>query len=170
MTSACDDPTWLKSVRIDPMTPASLDEVMVIERVSFPSAWSRGSYERELRNASSHYFVAMHEGKVVGYMGIWAIADDAHITTLAVHPGRRRMGLGSHLLEYLIGFARDCGAARITLEVREGNRAAQMLYRKFGFEDKGRLRRYYGDTNEDGLVMWKWLPPQHSTLAGVTSR
>ena len=157
MTLACDDPDWLDRVNLAPMTPADLDEVMVIERNSFPSAWSRGSYERELRNSNSYYFTAKHEGAVVGYFGMWVVSDDAHITTLAVHPRRRRCGLATRLLEHLIDFARSRGAARISLEVREGNRAAQSLYRKFGFEQKGRLRRYYGDTGEDGLVMWKQL-------------
>jgi ribosomal-protein-alanine N-acetyltransferase len=139
------------------MAPADLDEVMVIERDSFPSAWSRASYERELRNSNSYYFTAKHQGAVVGYIGMWIIADDAHITTLAVHPRRRRTGLASRLLQHLIDFARSRGVGRLTLEVREGNSPAQALYHKFGFEDRGRLRRYYGDTGEDGLIMWKWL-------------
>jgi ribosomal-protein-alanine N-acetyltransferase len=159
---ACDDPDWLERVKLAPMAPADLDEVMVIERNSFPSAWSRGSYERELRNSNSYYFAAKHEGAVVGYFGMWVIADDAHITTLAVHPRRRRSGLATRLLEHLIDVARSRGASRISLEVREKNQPAQSLYRKFGFEQKGRLRRYYGDTGEDGLVMWKHLPPEGS--------
>jgi ribosomal-protein-alanine N-acetyltransferase len=139
------------------MTPADLDEVMAIEHASFPSAWSRASYERELRNPSSCYFTAKRGGEVVGYAGMWVIADDAHITTLAVHPQKRRAGLGSRLLDHLIVSAGGRGVARVTLEVRESNRAAQLLYHKFRFEGRGRLPRYYGDTGEDGLVMWKWL-------------
>jgi ribosomal-protein-alanine N-acetyltransferase len=162
LTWACDDRDWVKEVELVRMTPADLDEVMVIERHSFPSAWSRGSYERELRNANSCYFTAKHDGAVVGYIGMWIIADDAHITTLAVHPRRRRAGLATRLIQHLMDFARNLGAVRITLEVREGNRAAQALYHKFGFEDRGRLRRYYGDTGEDGLVMWKRLSSEGS--------
>ncbi len=143
-----------------PMAPADLDEVLIIERHSFPSAWSRGSYERELRSDNSHYFAARHRDQLVGYAGMWVVLDEAHITTLAVHPRRRRRGLGSRLLLLLIEQARRQGATRMTLEVRERNEAARSMYRKFGFRRKGVLRGYYGDTGEDGIVMWKPLEPE----------
>ena len=58
MTSDCDDRGWLDAVEIRPMRPADLGEVLAIERRSFPSAWSRESYLRELRNRNSYYFAA----------------------------------------------------------------------------------------------------------------
>ena len=155
MTSGSGETTWLDEITVAPMAPADLDEVLVIERHSFPSAWSRGSYERELRNRSSYYFAARHEDRLVGYIGMWVVVGEAHITTLAVHPGCRRRGLGSHLLRLLMEHARQRGAARVTLEVREQNVAAISMYRTFGFQQTGVLRGYYGDTGENGLVMWK---------------
>ena len=157
MTSGSGDTTWLDEIAIAPMTPDDLDEVLVIERHSFPSAWSRGSYERELRNRTSCYLTARHEGRLVGYIGMWVIVDEAHITTLAVHPGCRRRGLGAHLLGLLIQRARGRGAAKVTLEVRERNIPAISMYQSFGFQQTGVLRGYYGDTGENGLVMWKVL-------------
>ena len=74
------------------MREADLDEVMAMERESFPSAWSRGSYSRELRNRSSYYFVARLGEQLVGYVGMWVVGDEGHITTIAVHPERRRRG------------------------------------------------------------------------------
>lgn len=160
MTSGSDKTIWLQEIAVAPMTPVDLDEVIVIERHSFPSAWSRGSYERELRSHNSHYFVARREGRLVGYIGMWVVVDEAHITTLAVHPGCRRRGLGSHLLHLLMEHARRRGAARVTLEVREQNLAAISMYRALGFQQTGVLRGYYGDTGENGLVMWKVLRPE----------
>jgi len=157
LTSGSGETTWLDEITVAPMTPADLDEVLVIERHSFPSAWSRGSYERELRNRNSYYFAARHEDGLVGYIGMWVVVDEAHITTLAVHPGCRRRGLGSHLLRLLIEHARQHGVGRVTLEVREQNLAAISMYRTFGFQQTGVLQGYYGDTGENGLVMWKVL-------------
>jgi len=159
LTSGSAETTWLDEITVAPMAPADLDEVLVIERHSFPSAWSRGSYERELRNRSSYYFAARHEDRLVGYIGMWVMVDEAHITTLAVHPGCRRRGLGSHLLRLLIEHARQRGVGRVTLEVREQNLAAISMYRTFGFQQTGVLQGYYGDTGENGLVMWKVLTP-----------
>jgi ribosomal-protein-alanine N-acetyltransferase len=139
------------------MRPTDLGEVLAIERRSFPSAWSRESYLRELRNRNSCYFVARLGEQLIGYIGMWIVEEEAHITTLAVHPGRRRCGLAQRLLHHLCAVALKHGAAKLTLEVRAPNRAAQELYRKCGFQEKGLLPRYYGDTGEDGILMAKAL-------------
>jgi len=139
------------------MDPADLDVVLAIERACFTSAWTRESYLVELSNPSSWYVVARHAGEVIGYGGMWVIGDEAHVTTLAVHRARRRRGLGSLLLSQLLDVAAARGAAKATLEVRERNLAAQSLYEKFGFEKAGELFRYYGDTGENAVVMWKTL-------------
>lgn len=159
MTSDSADPTWLDSVSIEPMQPADLDQVLTIERLSFPSAWSRESYLRELRSRNSYYFVARLAGAIIGHAGIWTVSDEAHISTIAVHPHHRRRGLGRRLLSHLIQLARRQHAAKITLEVREANHIARSLYRTFGFDEAGVLPRYYGDTGETGVIMCKLLSP-----------
>jgi ribosomal-protein-alanine N-acetyltransferase len=160
LTSDSDERARLSQAVVGNMTESDLDEVLAIERQSFPSAWSRASYERELTNRSSYYFTARLGGSLVGYVGMWIVMDEAHITTLAVHPAYRRRGLGGRLLAHLIELARRHGASRVTLEVRERNHAAIAMYRKFGFTRKGLLPGYYGDTRENGLVMWKLLSSQ----------
>lgn len=158
MTSGSDDANWLEeAVSLHPMAPADLDEVLSIERASFPSAWSRASYLRELRSPSSHYFVARLEGSIIAYAGMWTVPGEAHISTLAVRPDHRGRGLGRRLLSHLIEIARRHDVAKITLEVRQANHIARSLYRKFGFEETGILPRYYGDTGETGVVMCKTL-------------
>jgi ribosomal-protein-alanine N-acetyltransferase len=81
------------------------------------------------------------------------MVDEAHITTFGVHPEWRRQGIGRQLLLNLVDLARTLGAARMTLEVRASNTAAQALYRTFGFEAVGRRRAYYTDDGEDAIVM-----------------
>ena len=157
MTSGSDSRAWLDGVVVEPMAPEDLDEVLVIERESFPSAWSRGSYDRELRSSNSYYFVARSAGVLVAYAGMWIVFDEAHITTIAVHAQWRRRGLAARLMSMLIAFAHSQGAVRLTLEVRERNEAGLALYRKLAFEEKGLLPGYYGDTGENGVVMWKAL-------------
>ena len=157
MTSDFNEATWLAEVEIRPMSVDDLDEVLEVERQSFPSVWSRNSYERELRNDNSYYYVARAGERLVGYAGMWIVLDEAHITTLAVDPGSRRRGLGGRLLGRMIDLARRHSVSRVTLEVRERNEAAIAMYRKLGFVEKGVLPGYYGDTGENGVVMWKSL-------------
>jgi ribosomal-protein-alanine N-acetyltransferase len=157
LTSGSASSAWLDQLVVERMAERDLDEVLAIERNSFPSAWSRGSYERELRNDNCYYFCLRSAGVLVAYAGMWIIVDEAHITTIAVHPQWRRRGLATHLMRVLIGLAQTEGAIRLTLEVRERNEAALALYRRLGFEQRGILPGYYGDTGENGIVMWKTL-------------
>ena len=91
---------------------------------------------------------------IVGFAGLWLMVDEAHITTIAMHPDSRRQGLGELMLASLIDISYDIGAKWVTLEVRVSNYAAQNLYRKYGFREAGLRHRYYSDNQEDALIMW----------------
>lgn len=91
---------------------------------------------------------------IVGYAGLWQMADEAHITTIATHPSIRGRGVGELLLLGLIERALEIEARWLTLEVRVSNGVAQKLYRKYTFKEMGVRRRYYSDNGEDALVMW----------------
>ena len=157
MTSGCDERGWLASVELDLMSPFDLAAVLRIERLSFPSAWTPESYLRELRNVSSYYVVARHQGEVIGYAGMWVIEDEAHVSTVAVCPDLRRRGLGEAMLRHLLHVARLRRALRVTLEVREHNEIAMALYQKLGFVSQGLIPHYYGDTGENAYVMHRAL-------------
>ena len=97
--------------------------------------------------------------QVVGYGGFWFIVDEAHISTIAVHPDWRGQGVGEILFVNMLEQALDLGALTATLEVRVTNAAAQALYRKYEFEQTGRRKRYYRDNGEDALLMTAELRP-----------
>ena len=82
------------------------------------------------------------------------VADDGHVTTLAVDPAWHRHKLGTRLLHTLATAAIDRGAKNLTLEVRASNDAAQELYRAFGFAPAGIRKGYYAETKEDAIMMW----------------
>ena len=147
------------AVQIEPMRVRDLDGVLSIERVSFPTPWSRYAFLTELlENDRAYYSVARtRERKLVGYIGMWLVLDEGHITTIAVHPAYRGRGIGRQLLETMeaIGRARDMH--RVTLEARVSNTVAHGLYQKMGFSDAGIRPGYYRDNNEDAMIMWKEL-------------
>jgi len=91
---------------------------------------------------------------IIGFAGLWLMVDEAHVTTIAMHPNYRRLGLGEFLLVSLIDIAYSIGAKWVTLEVRVSNYSAQNLYRKYGFREAGLRHRYYSDNQEDALIMW----------------
>jgi len=137
------------------MTSKDLDMVLEIEKMCFPTPWSRNAFRIEIEeNRCAHYFVAVCENQVVGYGGMWLIVDEAHITNVAVHPDYRRRGIGEAILKSLMKRAAALGALRMTLEVRVSNKTAQNLYRKLGFYNAGIRKQYYANNNEDALIMW----------------
>jgi ribosomal-protein-alanine N-acetyltransferase len=165
---------------IEDMELHDVDEVMEIEHCSFSSPWSVRAYRYELAgNSCSHFLVVRQslpgegvakdspkslnrflrsspravKSPVLGYGGSWLLVNDAHISTLAVAPGWRRLGLGELLVIGLLERAVRVNAEVATLEVRVSNLAAQGLYRKYHFQTAGTQRGYYRDNQEDALVM-----------------
>lgn len=90
---------------------------------------------------------------LVGYVGVWYMAGEAHIVSIAVREPYRRKGLGELLLIGAVEMAmrRDCQC--VTLEARVSNDAAKTLYAKYGFSEVGLRRRYYSDNGEDAVIM-----------------
>ena len=149
-------------IRVEPMRAADLDAVLHIERASFQTPWSRQAFLHELeRNRVAGLWVARarrssHESEtssVVGYLCLWAVADEVHVTNLAVDPEWRGEGIGRLLLGTLLAHHRAAGARRAFLEVRPGNVEARRLYEGLGFREVGRRRGYYVDTGEDALLL-----------------
>ena len=148
--------------------------VMAIEHRSFTLPWSANTYRHELlENKHAHYFVLRHRDQesiprlrwlsrwmrrppvlqMIGYGGFWMITDEAHISTIAIDIGWRGRSLGEYLLASMIDRSMALNAAQVTLEVRETNRVAQNLYRKYGFEITGKRLRYYQDNDENAFLM-----------------
>jgi len=90
---------------------------------------------------------------IVGFAGIWVMADEAHITNFAVRKRYQRQGIGELLLILIIDLAKELKASVMTLEVRASNTAAQNLYYKYGFIQVEIRRGYYTDNREDGILM-----------------
>lgn len=130
--------------------------ILEVERASFTVPWSRQAFCGELdNNLYARYIVAELGDKIIGYAGMWIILDEGHVTNIAIHPDYRGRHYGEAMVRQLMKLARDCGAVKMTLEVRVSNMIAQALYKKLGFEARGRRKGYYADNNEDAIIMWK---------------
>ena len=138
------------------MTHDDIDEILQIEEKCYGAHhWSRESFLTELSNKISSYrCVLNHEKKCVGYMGIWKIMDEAHVTNLSIHPDYQNKKLAHKLLLSMIDECYKEKIKYITLEVRESNEKAIKLYEKFGFKSLGIRKNYYQDNNESALIMW----------------
>ncbi|MDD5190457.1 MAG: ribosomal protein S18-alanine N-acetyltransferase [Dehalococcoidales bacterium] len=93
------------------------------------------------------------EQSIIGYAGMWILADEAHVTSIATLKARQRQGIGESLLIALIEMAVLRKARVVTLEARISNLSAQNLYTKFGFHKEGIRKGYYLDNHEDAVIM-----------------
>jgi len=147
-------------LQIRRMTLQDVDSVMAVERRSFTAPWSRQAFMTELiDNQFARYIVAVYDGRLVGYAGVWLIIDEGHVTNVAVDPDFRGLHLGESLMRALVSICLANSATRMTLEVRVSNVNAKHLYEKLGFESVGLRKGYYTDNNEDAMIMWADLPP-----------
>jgi ribosomal-protein-alanine N-acetyltransferase len=146
-------------VRIDPLRLEDVPEIEAIDRQSFSSPWPPNAYARELENGLASYFVLRQvdetgtRGRTLGFAGLWLVAGEAHLMTIAVRPDERGRGYGERLFLHALEIAIASGIDTLTLEVRESNAVAQRLYRKYGLVVVGRRKRYYSDPLEDALLM-----------------
>lgn len=144
--------------RLRVMQPSDVKDVMAIDKQSFPAPWKESAYLYELtgNKLASYQVLSVQAGdqpaKVVGYAGYWLMAEEMHISTIAVDPKWRGKGLGELLLLNLLFMAGDDQARLVTLEVRRSNNTAQSLYGKYQFNIVGDRPRYYQNT-EDAILM-----------------
>ena len=113
----------------------------------------RTRWQRLLAYFNGHSNGIKIRRQIVGYGGLWNIMDEAHISTIAVHPQWRGSGYGEVLLAGMIQRAITLEATYIVLEVRVSNITAQNLYRKYEFEIVGTKTNYYRNNNEDAYDM-----------------
>ncbi|MGY1811839.1 ribosomal protein S18-alanine N-acetyltransferase [Blastococcus sp. SYSU D00820] len=140
--------------RLRPMRLADLPAVLALEEELFaPDTWTAAMYRDELaRTDTRHYLVADDDGTVVGYAGLIAYPEEAHVATIGVAGSRQGEGIGALLLDALLAEA-DRRSPVVLLEVRADNEHAQGLYRRRGFAEIGRRPRYYQPSGSDAVVM-----------------
>lgn len=135
------------------------EQIHQIETQCFAFPWSTKSILEDIcENPRAFYLVAVpsdDHDKILGYMGVWKILDEGHITNVAVAPWARRNHIGDQLVQSMIDELERENIFRMTLEVRRSNEAAIALYEKNGFEGVGYRKGYYEDNGEDALIMWR---------------
>jgi [ribosomal protein S18]-alanine N-acetyltransferase len=146
------------TIELRRLSLGDLGDIERIERVAYPTPWSRSMFAGELAKPSSislGAFDADAGGRLVGYLIISRYVDAWHVMNIAVAPEYRRRGIATVMLHELFRLTEDDARRGYTLEVRVSNASAIGLYERLGFHATGVRRGYYTDNREDALVMWK---------------
>lgn len=141
------------------MSEADIADVVSIEGAAYDFPWSQRVFLDCLRMGYD-CAVQLAAGRVVGYLILSCVCDEAHVLNLAIHPDFQNEGRGADMLRRAMRQGRRSGADSIYLEVRPSNPAAIHLYHRIGFRLVGRRRDYYPtfEGREDALVMRRELP------------
>jgi ribosomal-protein-alanine N-acetyltransferase len=145
-------------VHIRWMIRRDMPEVLQTEQDSFEFAWTEEDFLRCLRQRNCIGMVAEHGDHVVGFMIYELHKSKLHILNFAVHPTRRRRGIGKQMVLKLLSKLSNHRRTRITLAVRERNLGAQIFFRSQHFRAMRVLRSYYEDTGEDAFLMQYAFP------------
>ena len=145
-------------MRIRSLTTADIDRLAVLEAED-PSAWNGVDIRRELDRADGLQAVAVEGdgGDVVGWCCSRYVGVEAELLKIAVLDRHRRSGIASALLAHLESRLVGKGVRTLFLEVRSQNHPALQLYRKHGFAEVGRRRKYYSSPDDDALILSKEL-------------
>jgi len=145
--------TVLKT-QLRPMSMSDLPVVMAIEEDSYEFPWTEGIFRDCLRN---HYQCWVYEsgGRILAYAVMSVGIDECHLLNICVDAVHRGQGIGSHLIEQMLGLARRLNMRMAFLEVRCSNTDAYRLYLRHGFNEIGVRRNYYPASGgrEDALVL-----------------
>jgi ribosomal-protein-alanine N-acetyltransferase len=153
------------SLIIRPFYSEDIENVLSIEERSFKEPWPATFFTYMHGKASDLFLVAIAEGIIYGYVvgemrdiifsGVPHRFKIGHILNIAVDTKLRRRSVGFRLMEEIEKRFKNRSATKVTLEVRESNKAARAFYQRCGYEEIGRVRAYY--PNEDAVVMNKTL-------------
>ena len=133
--------------------PQDLEACLALDADALGGLWSRRQWQRELEEPGRAVIGLRHQGQLAAVACGWLVADELHITLVAVTPQQRRRGLGRRVLEALLVRGHRRGATRATLEVAVPNTAGRALYAACGFREAGVRRGYYRN-GEDALIQW----------------
>ncbi len=135
------------------MIRRDMSEVLGIEQEAFEFPWSEEDFTRCLRQRNCIGMVAEIADSVVAFMIYELHRSRLHMLNFAVTRSHRRLGIGAHMLEKLIGKLTPDRRGRIVLEVRETNLPAQLFFKSLGFRATSVLKDFYRDSTEDAYLM-----------------
>ena len=139
---------------IENFSEPHLNEVFSIENNSNPTPWKIDTFKQvlEVRTMS---FVIKDKNKIIAFCVASKVLDECHLQNISVIDGFRNQGLGTYVIQVLMGRAQIFGLKVIFLEVRESNKVAISFYKKLNFKEVGRREGYYKKDSgrESALLM-----------------
>ncbi|WP_369256357.1 GNAT family N-acetyltransferase [Streptomyces sp. R35] len=135
----------MNDLRIRAATPDDLDTVLAFWKVAAEGTSisdDRNGVERLVARDPEALILAEHDGELVGTVIAGFDGWRCHLYRLAVHPGRRRLGIGSALLAAAEERFVTLGGRRGDAMVLQRNETAQHAWQAAGYAPEEQWRRW----------------------------
>lgn len=124
------------------------NQIFEILKENFENPWNK-----KLINSSCKISkVVLQENKVLAYICVDFVFDEAEIHMIAVKTQLQNRGIGSLLLKEILNSLKRKNVKKVFLEVNENNKIAICFYKKFGFKEVFKRKKYYKN-NDDAIIM-----------------
>lgn len=147
----------MQKVSVVPMQTSDASQVAQIEKECFSEPWSEQNILNSLKNDKFYMIAVKLDDKVLGYGGMYFVADEGYICNVAVSKSARGQGFGKIIVNKLIECSRSKNLSFLSLEVRASNSVAINLYAGLGFKNMGVRKKFYTSPSEDAIIMTKKL-------------
>lgn len=133
-------PIWSERIRMEIRPYRTHDEEAVVKLwhdCGLVVPWNdpHRDIERKLKMQAELFLVAELDGRILGSVMAGYDGHRGWINYLAVHPDRRRQGIGRRMMEEAERRLRAAGCPKINLQVRSKNVVAMDFYRQIGFNE-----------------------------------
>ena len=143
----------MQMVQIRRIQESDIMQIASLEQGIFSDAWSQRGITETWQQRQTLLLGAFAEDKVIGYLIVYYVLDEAEIARIAVDSFWRRKGVASGLFDELEKFSRELGITRWLLDVRESNHSAISFYKKYGFAVDGSRPDFYTEPTEAAILM-----------------
>ena len=143
------------NITVRPAADSDIPRIFEIAQNNAQNPWKEHLFEAELQNRYACLLCAETEGEIIGFCDAHLVLENAHINELCIESQYRKRGIATMLVCEIMKTAKESGCSNVTLEVREQNAAARVLYEKLGFKIAGKRAGFYHDPPDDGLTMIK---------------
>ena len=143
-------------IRIDTLKKEHIESVVEIEEKHLEETLGFEMLQSELHNKYAHFFVALDDNLVIGYIGAWIIEGTTDMINFVVDRKYQHQGIGQLLMYEIIKQSINENSKEILLEVREKNNQAINFYLKQGLKQIAVRKEYYKN-KDNALILRKEL-------------
>lgn len=140
--------------KLVPVDGTMVGRIVALDRLNHaPDPITEEELRDQLNNLNASFIAAESDyGELLGYAGLQVLLDEGYLTNITVKERYRGQGLGTELINVFLRFG-QVNLNFLTLTCRASQTGTQEFFRSVGFTAVGNRPDYFGEPDEDGVLM-----------------